>query len=82
MQAKKKRSNAGFTLIEVLVAVVIFSIASSATVSLLFHSTGIVAENNSSSQPIAVAQRVMEDLRALDYKNVEDGSFLFLLGSQ
>ncbi len=49
MQPKKKRSNAGVTLVEVLVAMVICAIASSATGSLMFHSTGMVAESNSSS---------------------------------
>ena len=41
MQPKKKCSNAGFTLIEVLVAMTIFAIASSATASLMFHSTSM-----------------------------------------
>ena len=78
MHSTKKRANAGFTLIEVLVAMVIFAITSSATASLMFHSTGMVAENSSSSQAIAVAQRVLEDLRTLDYEDIEDGSFSYI----
>lgn len=78
MQPKKTRSNKGFTLMEVLVAMVIFAVASSATTSLRFHSTGMVAENNSGWQAIAVAQRVMEVLRPLGYENVEDESFPYI----
>ncbi len=77
MHPQKKRANAGFTLIEVLVAMVIFAIASAATVSLMYHSTRMVAENSSSSQAITVAQRVLEDLRTLDYEDIEDGSFSY-----
>ncbi len=77
MPPQKKRSHTGFTLIEVLVAMVIFAIASAATVSLMYHSTRMVAENSSSSQAITVAQRVLEDLRTLDYKDIEDGSFSY-----
>lgn len=38
----------------------------------------MVAENSSSSQAITVAQRVLEDLRTLDYEDIEDGSFSYI----
>ena len=77
MRPQKKRANAGFILIEVLVAMVIFAITSVATVSLMYHSTRMVAEYSSSSQAITVAQRVLEDLRTLDYEDIDDGSLSY-----
>ncbi len=51
-----RRGSAGFTLIEVLVAMVIFAIATTAIASLMFHSTTYLAKSNERSQAIAIAQ--------------------------
>ncbi|MCS6926144.1 MAG: prepilin-type N-terminal cleavage/methylation domain-containing protein [Candidatus Binatia bacterium] len=68
------RGSAGFTLIEVLVAMVIFAIATAATASLMFHSTTYLAQSNERSRAIAIAQQVVEDLRTVDYSEMESGS--------
>lgn len=69
-----KRFSAGFTLIEVLVAMVTFAIASAATASLMFHSTTFIAKSNQRSQAITIAQQAIEDLRAVDYSAMDSGS--------
>lgn len=69
-----KRFSAGFTLIEVLVAMAVFAIASAAIASLMFHSTTFIAQSNQRSQAIAIAQQAIEDLRAVDYTVMDSGS--------
>ncbi|MEW6298697.1 MAG: type II secretion system protein [Thermodesulfobacteriota bacterium] len=69
-----RRGSAGFTLIEVLVAMVIFAIATTAIASLMFHSTTYLAKSNERSQAIAIAQQTIEDLRTMDYTEMESGS--------
>jgi len=65
---------AGFTLVEVIVAMVIFLISASAVASLMYHSTAVVSENNFTSQAITCAQTSLEHLRMLDYEDVNDDS--------
>jgi type II secretion system protein I len=69
-----KRTDAGFTLVEALVAMVIFAIAAAATASLMFHSTSHIARSNEWSQAVAIAQQAIEDIRTLDYEDMESGS--------
>ena len=69
-----KRAPAGFTLIEVLVAMSIFAITSAATASMMLHSTATVAANNGASQAITLAQQAMEDFRARAYQDMANGS--------
>ncbi len=69
-----KRTAAGFTLIEVLVAMVIFAIVMTAMSALMVYHTGKIAANNEASQAVAIAQRVIEDLRTLDYTDMEGGA--------
>jgi prepilin-type N-terminal cleavage/methylation domain-containing protein len=65
-----KRSRAGFSLVEVLVAMAIFAVAATAVTSLMYHSTTFVSDNNLLSQAITCAQTRLEYLRTLDYEDV------------
>jgi prepilin-type N-terminal cleavage/methylation domain-containing protein len=65
-----KRSMAGFSLVEVLVAMAIFAVAATAVTSLMYHSTTFVSGNNLLSQAITCAQTRLEYLRTLDYEDV------------
>jgi type II secretion system protein I len=68
------RTSAGFTLIEVLVAMATFAIVMAATAALMLHSTTYLAKSNERSQAIAIAQKVIEDLRTVDYPEMASGS--------
>jgi len=69
-----KRASAGFSLIEVLVAMTIFAIVSLAVAKLMVDATAIVSENAAASQAIAFAQEVMEHLRTMEFEDMENGS--------
>jgi len=69
-----QRANAGFSLVEVLVAMSIFAIVSSAIASQMLYSTAMISENNGASEAIVLAQKALEDLRALDYADMADGA--------
>lgn len=64
----------GFTLVEVLVAMVIFAIVSLAITKLMVASTKLVSENAMGSEAVALAQETMEDLRAVAFANMTSGS--------
>ncbi|MGE0684195.1 MAG: prepilin-type N-terminal cleavage/methylation domain-containing protein [Candidatus Binatia bacterium] len=69
-----KRFDAGFSLIEVLVAMVIFAIVSLATTNLMVGSTAMVSRNDATSQAINFAQMIMENLRNIPFDEMESGS--------
>lgn len=69
-----RRAVAGFSLLEVLVAMTIFAIVSLAVAKLMVDATAIVSENASASQAIAFAQEVMEHLRTMEFEDMENGS--------
>lgn len=68
------RACAGFTLIEVLVALTIFSISSLAATRLIVSATALVSENNITSQAIGLAQDTIENLRNVAYEDMADGT--------
>jgi prepilin-type N-terminal cleavage/methylation domain-containing protein len=68
------QSTKGFSLIEVLVAMVIFSIASLALSQLMVSSTKLVSENGLASEAITLAQETLEDLRTVRFTNMTNGS--------
>lgn len=68
------RACAGFTLIEVLVALTIFSISSLAATRLVVSATALVSENKTASQAIALAQDTIENLRNVAYADMVDGT--------
>lgn len=69
-----KQSSAGFSLVEVLVAMVVFMIAAAAVSSLMFHSTSTVSQNNYMSQAITCAQGALEEIRTQAYEDMVDAS--------
>jgi prepilin-type N-terminal cleavage/methylation domain-containing protein len=69
----KRVGKSGFTLIEVLVAMVIFAIVSLAITSLMVTSTRQLSDNALSSQAIVLAQEVLEDLRVIPFANMANG---------
>lgn len=64
----------GFTLVEVLVAMVIFAIVSLAITKLMVASTKLASENAIGSEAVALAQETMEDLRSVQFANMTSGS--------
>ncbi len=68
-----KQAPKGFTLVEVMVALVLFSIVSLAIASQLVFPTAMISENAQYSQAIALAQQALEDLRAVPYDSIDDG---------
>ena len=69
-----RQSSAGFTMIEVLVAMVIFSVVATATGKLMTATTGIVTVNKEYAEAVTKAQGKIEELRALDYDEIASGS--------
>jgi type II secretion system protein I len=65
---------AGFSLIEVLVAMTIFAIVSLAVSKLMFNATAMISKNEAESQAIAFAQQAMENLRTMKFANLANGS--------
>lgn len=72
-----QRHEAGFSLIEVLVAMVIFALVSLATTNLMVASTSAVAQNDATSQAINFAQMTMENLRNTPFSEMESGEDTF-----
>ncbi len=66
--------NAGFTLIETLIAVVIFAIVSLAMTSLMVTNTRMISENTQSSEAIGYAQELLENLREVPVSSLSPGS--------
>jgi len=64
----------GFTLIEVLVAIVVIGLAATATSKGIQATTNLLGENAFYDEAITNAQQVMEDLRALRYEEMASGS--------
>ena len=64
----------GFTLVEVLVAMVIFAIVSLAITQMMVASTKLASENGIASEAIALAQETLEDLRAVPFADMASGS--------
>ncbi len=69
-----KNSHAGYSLIELLVAMSIFSIASLGSARLMVVATQMVSENELASEAIAVAQKSLEQLRNLSYDDMGNGT--------
>ena len=65
---------AGFTLIEVLVAMVIFAIASLGLVQLMWTSTQRVSSNKKLSYAVTLAQEQVEHLRHLAFEELDGGA--------
>lgn len=68
-----REANAGFTLMEVLVGMVVVGLAASATAVSMQSAANFVGENATHIEAIALAQEAIEDLRALPYEEIESG---------
>lgn len=71
---RMKPTSAGFSLIEVMVALAIFSITSLAATRLIMGSTAMISVNNTTSRAIALGQGAIENLRNVAYADMVDGS--------
>jgi prepilin-type N-terminal cleavage/methylation domain-containing protein len=69
-----KHSRAGYSLIELLVAMSIFAVVATAIAAQMVHSTAMISQNAEASQAITIAQQVMEDIRTLAYSDMSSGS--------
>ena len=69
-----KSSHNGFSLMEVLVAMVIFSISALAVTSLMVNHTKLVPLNAQSSEAIVLAQDKLEDLRTMNFTSLASNS--------
>lgn len=69
-----KHPRAGYSLIELLVAMSIFAVTGSAIATQMVHSTAMISQNAQASQAISIAQQVLEDLRTLAYSDMTSGS--------
>ena len=69
-----KLSYNGFTLVEVLVAMVIFAISSMAVTMLMMNHTKLVSLNSQASEAIALAQDKLEDLRTMSFADLVSNS--------
>lgn len=65
-----KHSCTGYSLIELLVAMSIFSIASLATARLMLGATMLVSENELASEAVVIAQTEIEKVRALPFDDM------------
>lgn len=68
--AKKKNSNAGMTLIEVIVAVSIFAITAAVFLQSFVTSSRINKKSNVYLEATTVAQNIMEEVKAKDFVDV------------
>ena len=69
-----KRSDGGFTLVEVLMALMLAAMVGGAVTSSVVFTTNIVGENTLASEAITLAQSAMEDLRTVAYDDIDAGS--------
>ena len=69
-----KLSYNGFTLVEVLVAMVIFAISSMAVTMLMMNHTKLVSLNSQASEAIVLAQDKLEDLRTMSFADLVSNS--------
>lgn len=69
-----KRGNAGFTLIETLIAMAIFGIVSMAITSLMVTNTRMISENAQSSEAVGYAQELLENLREVPVESLSPGA--------
>lgn len=69
-----RHDESGFTLIEVLVAVVILGLAAAATASSFRGTTNLLGENSLHEQAIGAAQAAVEDLRTIPFEKIESGT--------
>ncbi len=70
----RRHADRGFTLIEVMVALVVIGLAATATATGMRATTNLLSMNEKHSRAITLTQAAIEDLRTVDYDNIVDGS--------
>ena len=71
---QKRRQQSGFTLIEVLVGLLVLGLAAGATAMTMQSTANYLSENRQAVAAIALAQGVMEEVRAQPFDEIESGS--------
>lgn len=69
-----KQAPAGYSLIELLVAMSLFAIASLGAAQLILGSTKMVSANELASEAVAVAQKKLEDLRTTPFADMVEAA--------
>jgi len=75
MTNKTRRSQRGYSLLEVLVAITLFAITSSGLAAFLVQSLRRTAGNRASTGAVIAAQHEVEDLRSLQYAAIVSRSY-------
>ena len=75
MTTKSRRSQRGYSLLEVLVAITLFAITSSGLAAFLVQSLRRTAGNRASTGAVIAAQHEVEDLRSLNYPAIVTRSY-------
>lgn len=73
MSARGRR-NAGNSLVEVMVCMVIVTLVATATTKGMVYTTGFVGENTSHQEAITLAQQVVERLRTTSFGSITSGT--------
>jgi prepilin-type N-terminal cleavage/methylation domain-containing protein len=80
MSSDKRQRQRGTTLLESLVALALFGIASAAIGTLLTQHIRTQGSNMTQTTAIAIASRELEDLRSLDYDDIVSRSSTQVFG--
>jgi len=82
MTKKTRRSQRGYSLLEVLVAITLFALTSSGLAAFLVQSLRRTAGNRASTGAVIAAQHEVEDLRSLDYPAIVSRSYATTISGQ
>jgi len=75
MARTSRRSQRGYSLLEILVAITLFAITASGLAAFLVQSLRRTAGNRASTGAVIAAQHEVEDLRSLDYPAIVSRSY-------
>jgi len=75
MRSMRKRSEAGYNLVEVLIAMAIFGAVVLSIFTLFFMGRWNTYSGRKTTEAVAVGQKVLEDLSPMNMKNIYNGAF-------
>ena len=81
MKTRSRKKTRGFSLVEVLVAITLFSIVSAGTTSFAVSSMRRTAGNRASAGAVIAGQQEIEDLRGLDYASIGSRTYTTTVGN-